>query len=102
MAPLALSMLATLASMSSGTVSTSRSAAAGDRRRLLDRHAGQQLGGAPPGGIGLAGDGDDLVAGRTQRGGQDGTDAARADDAHPEVGHVSHLSFQSTHGYRTT
>ncbi len=38
------------------------------------------------GGVGLAGGGHDLVAGGAQGGGQDGADATRADDAHPQPG----------------
>ena len=36
-------------------------------------------------GVGLAGGGDDLVAGGAQGGGEDGADATGADDAHPKA-----------------
>ena len=59
-------------------------AGAGDGGRLEDGYAGQQGRGAAAGGVGLAGDGDDLVARRAKAGGQDGADTAGADHAHPE------------------
>ena len=86
--------------MSSGTVSSSRSQARGDGGRLVDGHAGQQRLDAGAGGVGLAGDGDDLVAGGAQRGGEDGADAAGADN--PDTGHRL-IAFRSSpaSGYRT-
>ena len=65
--------------MSSGTVSSSRSAARATAVGLSMRHAGQQRGGAGAGGVGLAGDGDDVVAGGAQRGAEDGADTTGAD-----------------------
>ena len=56
-------------------------AGAGDGARLERGYAGQQRLDAGAGGTGLTGGGDDLVAGRAEGGGQDGTDASGADDA---------------------
>ena len=75
------SMVTTLASMSSGTVSSSRSQARATAVGLRDagrRAAGSRCG---AGGVGLAGGGHDLVAGGAERGGQDGADATGADNA---------------------
>ena len=55
---------------------------AGNGGRLGDGDAGQQVGGAAQRGVGLAGDGDDVVAARAEHGGEDGTDAAGTDHAH--------------------
>ena len=71
-----------------------------DVGRLQQRYAGQQGRGPVPRGVGLAGDGDDLVAGGAEAGGQDGADTAGTDHAHTKgpdgSRHVSsNLSFQS-------
>ena len=66
-------------------------AARGRRRSAWQRYAGQQRRDAAAGGVGLAGDGDDLVAGGAERGGQDGADAAGADDADPQAAGLRHL-----------
>ena len=90
--------------MSSGTVSSSTSAARATAVGLRSGHAGQQRGGPVAGRVGLTGGGDDLVAGGAERGGQDGADATGADHTHPvgtglrSVGlrhRLSNLSFQS-------
>ena len=95
-APLSASIVTTLASMSSGTASSSRSQALRDGGRLAARHAGEQLGDPPTRGVGLARGGDHVVAGGAECGAQDGADAACADDAHPHgVGHREPLSFPS-------
>ena len=63
-------------------------ARARDGGRLEDRYAGQQGRGAAAGGVGLTGDGDDLVARGAKAGGQDGANAAGADHTHPKGGCV--------------
>jgi hypothetical protein len=82
-APLALSIATTLGSMSSGTVSSSRSQA---RATAVGLRAGRRAAArrCAVRGVGLAGGGDDLVAGGAEGGGEDSADATRADDAHPE------------------
>ncbi len=87
MAPLAASMETTLSSMSSGTVRSSRSPARADVGRLQRGDAGQQRGDPGPGGVGLTGGGDDVVAGGAQSGGKDGADASRTDNPHLQVSH---------------
>ena len=85
MAPLSLSMVTTLASMSSGTVSSSRSQARATAVGLRDGYAGQEGRDPGAGGVGLARGGHDLVAGVAEGGRQDGADAAGADHAHPRA-----------------
>ena len=92
-------MVTTLASMSSGTVSSSRSQARATAVGLSTWHAGQQRLDAGAGGGGLAGDGDDLVAGGAERGGEDGADTAGADN--PDTGHRLITFRSSPEGYRT-
>lgn len=53
---------------------------------LHQRHVGEQLGGAAPGGVGDSGHGDRAVPGELERGGEGGPDPARADDADREPG----------------
>ena len=85
-------------------------AGARDVGRLGDRDAGQQRVDAATRGVGLTGGGHDLVARGTERGGQDGADAAGADHAHAERGATGETgrsscatsSFQSRRGYRST
>jgi len=52
-----------------------------DLRRGHQRYVGQELGRAPPGGVGDAGDGHRAVSGELERGGERGSDTAGADDA---------------------
>src|SRR5829696_574039 len=99
-APLALSIVTTLESMSSGTVSRSRSHAR-DIGRLRDLDAGQERVDAPAGGVGLTSSGDDLVPGSTERGGQHGADAAGTDHTDTELRHVD-LFVSVPRGYRST
>ena len=97
----AASMATTLASMSSGTVSSSRSHARATAVGLRDGYAGQQRRDAVAGGVGLTGGGHDLVAGGSRSGGrQDGADAAGADHADPQergdAGAVHARTFRSS------
>ena len=57
-----------------------------DVRHLDDRYAGEQVSGPRPGRLAHRGHRDDVVTGPRQRGTEDGTDAAGADDADPEAG----------------
>ena len=82
MAPLSLSVVTTLGSMSSGTVSRSRSLARATAVGLHDGYAGQQRRDPVAGGVGLARGGHDLVAGVAEGRSQDGADPAGADHAH--------------------
>ena len=85
-APHATSMSTTLLEHVVGHGEQQQVAGAGDGGRLERGYAGQQRLDAGAGGVGLAGGGDDLVAGRAERGGQDGADPAGADDADAVVG----------------
>ncbi len=87
-------------------------ALAGHRGRLGVGDAGEQGLDALQRGVGVTGGSHDVVAGGAQPGGEDGPDATRADDAHPQGGvdHGLNLSFQSRRppgrlpgrcGYRT-
>ena len=87
-------------------------ALAGHRGRLGVGDAREQRLDALQRGVGVTGGSHDVVAGGAQPGGEDGPDATRADDAHPQGGvdHGLNLSFQSRRppgrlpgrcGYRT-
>ena len=96
-APLALSIGDDVGQHVVGDGQQQQVAGARDGGGLVAGDAGQQGRDAVAGGVGLAGGGDDLVAGGAQRGGEDGTDATGADDADlaGRWRHVSNLSFQS-------
>ena len=86
-------MVTTLASMSSGTVSSSRSQDRATAVGLSTCTAGQQRLDPRPGRGGLAGDGGDLVTGGLQSGRQDGADTAGTD--YPDSGHDL-ITFRSS------
>ena len=92
-APEAASIVTTLASMSSGTVSSSRSQDRDDGGRLVDANAREQRLDAGARRGGLAGDGDDLVACGAECGREDGADPAGADN--PDTGHGL-ITFRSS------
>jgi hypothetical protein len=61
----------------------------GDGGRLAPRYSGEQLGKASTRRVGLTGRGNHFVACGAERGSQDGADAARADNTHPQAGHLN-------------